>query len=134
MDLDAARDFVRRNHRAVLVTRSPDDGVQQSPVLVTVDDSGRFVVSTRGASVKAKNLLRDPRAHLCVFTDRFFGAWVYVEGRAEVIPLPEAMEPLVDYYRSISGEHDNWAEYRAAMRDEGRVLVRIAAERTGPSR
>jgi hypothetical protein len=67
-----------------------------------------------------------------VLNDRFFGDWIYIEGEADVVSLPEAMEPLVEYYRSISGEHDDWDDYRAAMEREQRVLVRITPRRVGP--
>lgn len=132
MDLEGARQFVRQHHHAVLATRTPGGGVQQSPVLVGLDAEGRFVVSSREAAFKTRNLRADPWAQLCVLTDRFFGAWVYVEGEAEVLSLPEAMEPLVDYYRGLSGEHEDWEEYREAMRRDRRVLIRIAARRVGP--
>lgn len=134
MDLERARDFVRRHHRAVLATRDRRGGVQQSPVLVGVDADGMFTVSSRETAFKTKNVLRDPRVHVCVFPDGFFGDWVYVEGRAEVLSLPAAMEPLVDYYRGLAGEHDDWEEYRESMRRERRVLLRIRAERAGPDR
>jgi PPOX class probable F420-dependent enzyme len=133
MDMDAARDFVRSHHRAVIATRTRDR-VQQAPVLVTVDADGRFLVSTPGATHKAKHLRADPWVQLCVMNDHFFGDWVYIEGEAEVVSLPEAMEPLVEYYRSISGEHDDWDEYRAAMEREQRVAVRITPRRVGPDR
>ena len=132
MDLEGARQFVRQHHHAVLATRTPGGGVQQSPVLVGLDAEGRFVVSSREAAFKTRNLRADPWAQLCVLTDRFFGAWVYVEGEAEVLSLPGAMEPLVDYYRGLSGEHEDWEEYREAMRRDRRVLIRIAARRVGP--
>ena len=134
MDLDAARDFVRSNHRAVLATRTESGGIQQSPVVVAVDAEGRFVVSSRETAYKTRNLRRDPWAQLCVFTNSFFGDWVYVEGRTEVVSLPEAMEPLVDYFRQVVGEHKDWDEYREAMRRERRVLLRIDATRAGPDR
>lgn len=134
MDVDEARDFARRHHRAVLATRTPNDGVQQTPVLVAVDADGRFVVSSRETAYKTRNLRRDPRAQLCVLTDRFFGEWVGVEGEAEVVSLPDAMDGLVDYYRSTAGEHDDWDEYRAAMERDRRVLIRISAARVGPDR
>jgi PPOX class probable F420-dependent enzyme len=134
MDLDRAREYVRRHHRAVLATRTGDGGIQQSPVLVAVDEAGRFVVSSREGAFKTRNLRRDPWAQVCVFPDAFFGEWVYVEGAAEVVSLPEAMEPLVDYFRQVSGEHDDWEEYRASMRRERRVLLRIEARRAGPDR
>lgn len=132
MDLDRAREFVRRHHRAVLATRTAS-GIQQSPVLVGLDAEGRLTVSSRETAFKAKNLRADPWAQLCVLSDGFFGDWIYVEGEAEVVPLPEAMEPLVEYYRGISGETD-WDDYRAAMRRERRVILRITPARAGPDR
>jgi PPOX class probable F420-dependent enzyme len=134
MDLDKARAFVRTHHRAVLATRTSSDGLQQSPVLVGLDDAGRLVVSSRETAYKTKNLRRDPWAQLCVFTDNFFGDWIVVEGEAEVVPLPEAMEPLVDYYRAVAGEHDDWAAYRAAMNEQRRVAIRIEPRHAGPDR
>ena len=132
MDLDQARDFVRSNHRAVLATRRPG-GIQQSPVLVGVDAEGRLTVSSREAAYKAKNLRRDPWAQLCVMNNGFFGDWLYVEGEAEVVSLPDAMEPLVEYYRGISGETD-WDDYRAGMEREHRVIIRITPTKAGPDR
>lgn len=133
MDLSQARDFVRSHHRAVMATRSPT-GVHQSPVLVGVDDEGRFTVSSRETAFKTQHLRADPWAQLCVMSDAFFGNWVYVEGEAEVVSLPEAMEPLVDYYRDISGEPDDWDEYRAGMERERRVILRITPTKAGPDR
>jgi PPOX class probable F420-dependent enzyme len=133
MDLDAARDFVRSHHRAVLATRSRT-GIQQSPVLVGVDAEGRLTVSSRETAFKVRNLRADPWAQVCVLQDGFFGQWVYVEGEAEVVSLPEAMEPLVDYYRGISGEADDWDDYRAGMERERRVILRITPLRAGPDR
>ncbi|SDS19636.1 PPOX class probable F420-dependent enzyme [Nocardioides scoriae] len=133
MDLDAAVDFVRTHHRAVLATRSPGR-VHQSPVLVGVDDRGRLVVSSRETAYKTRQLRADPWAQLCVFPDGFFGEWVYLEGKAEVVSLPEAMDLLVDYYRDISGEADDWDEYRAGMEREQRVVLRITPTRAGPQR
>ncbi|WP_299053251.1 PPOX class F420-dependent oxidoreductase [uncultured Nocardioides sp.] len=134
MDLDRVRVFAERHHRAVLATRTPSGGVQQSPVLVAVDDAGRFCVSSRETAYKTRNLRADPWAQLCVFTDAFFGTWYYLEGATEVLALPDAMEPLVDYYRRAAGEHDDWDAYRDDMRREQRVLLRITAERAGPDR
>lgn len=134
MDLDEARDFIRENHRGVLATRRRGGGIQQSPVLANVDGEGRVIISTRETAYKTKNLRRDPWAQVCVFTDRFFGRWVYVEGAAEVLSLPGAMDPLIDYYERFPGENPDWDEYRERMRREKRVLVRIALERAGPDR
>jgi PPOX class probable F420-dependent enzyme len=134
MDLDQARDFVRAHHRAVLATRTPDGRVQQSPVLVGVDAEGHLTVSTRETAYKTRNLRADPWAQLCVLNDGFFGEWIQVEGEARVVSLPEAMEPLVEYYRGISGEADDWEEYRAGMERERRVIVQITPHRAGPDR
>jgi PPOX class probable F420-dependent enzyme len=131
VDLDRARDFIRENHRGVLATHRPDGSVQQTPVLATVDDEGRVIISTRETAYKTRYLRRDPRASLCVITERFFGGWVFVEGRAEVISLPDAMEPLVDYYKRFTYQESE-DEYRERMRQERRVLLRITIGRAGP--
>lgn len=133
MDVDSAMDFIRANHRAVLATLRADGAPQLSPITAAVDDAGRVVVSTRETAYKVKNLRRDPRAWVCVFTDRFFGDWVQVDGEVTIVSLPEAMEPLVDYYRSVSGEHPDWGDYRAAMERDRRCVVRITPTRAGPT-
>jgi len=132
MDPDLARAFIGQHHRAVVATSRADGRPQLSPVTCALDSDGRVVISTRETAVKTKNLRRDPRASLCVFTDRFFGDWVQVDGIAEIISLPDAMELLVDYYRSVAGEHPDWDDYRAAMRRDRRVIVRIEITRAGP--
>jgi PPOX class probable F420-dependent enzyme len=134
MDLEAAREFMREHHRAVLATRRSDGGVQQTPVLVNVDAEGRAIISSRETAYKVRNLRRDPWAQVCVLTERFFGAWIYAEGRAEVLSLPEAMDPLIDYYKRFPDENPDWNDYRERMRREKRVLIRITLERAGPDR
>jgi PPOX class probable F420-dependent enzyme len=131
---DDAQQFVTSNHRAVLITRRPSGGLQTSPVLAGVDGGGRLVISTREAAYKTRNLRRDPTAVLCVFADGFFGSWMQIEGTAQVVSLPEAMDGLVDYYRRISGEHPDWDDYRRAMRQQQRVLVRVSIDKVGPTR
>jgi PPOX class probable F420-dependent enzyme len=131
---DDAREFVASNHRAVLITRRSSGGLQTSPVLVGVDGEGKLVISTRGGAYKVRNLRRDPNAVLCVFSDRFFGPWIQVEGTAQIVSLPEAMDGLVDYYRRISGEHPDWDDYRRAMQQQKRVLVRVSIDTVGPTR
>lgn len=134
MDLDRARDFGRTHHRAVLTTRRRGGGIQQSPVLSAVDEQGRFTISSREAAYKTLNLRVDPWAMLLVLDDAFFGSWIWVEGTVQIVSLPDAMEPLVEYYRSVSGEHSDWADYRAAMQRDRRVLLQLTAERAGPDR
>ncbi|WNB87357.1 PPOX class F420-dependent oxidoreductase [Cellulomonas sp. ATA003] len=125
-------DFVRPRHHAVLMTTRASGMPQLSPVTCGVDDVGRLVVSTYPERAKAVNLRRDPRASACVLSDDFGGAWVQIDGTAEVIDLPDSVEPLVDYFRSISGEHPDWAEYREAMVRQGKSLIRLTIETWGP--
>jgi len=132
MDPGQAADFLRAHHRAVLATSRADGRPQLSPVLCVADDAGRVLISTRETAVKTRNLRRDPRASLCVFTDGFFGEWVQAEGDVELISLPDAMDLLIDYYRRVAGEHSDWADYRAAMVRDRRVIVRITLTRAGP--
>jgi PPOX class probable F420-dependent enzyme len=134
MDISKAQDFVRRYHRGVLITYRRDGAAQSSPVLATIDDGGALVVSSREPAYKVRNLRRDPRAAYCGFNDGFFGDWLQIEGTATIVSLPDAMDGLVDYYRSISGEHSNWNDYRAAMQAERRVLISVRIERAGPDR
>lgn len=132
MDPAQAQEFLRTHHRAVLATYHPSGALQLSPVVAGVDEAGRVLVSTRQTARKTRNLEREPRATLCVMADSFFGPWIQVQGRAEVVPLPEALELLVDYYRRVAGEHPDWDDYRAAMARERRVLIRVTIERAGP--
>ena len=133
MSPDEARAFVASNHRAVLITRRSGGGLQALPVLVGMDGEGKVVISTREGAYKTRNLRRDPAAVLCVVSDGFFGGWVQIEGRAQVVSLPEAMGGLVDDYRRISGEHPDWDDYQRAMQQQRRVLVRVSIDKVGPT-
>ena len=134
MNIDEARDFIRENHRAVLATYRRDGRPQMSPVSVVLDDQGRPVISTRETAYKTRNLRRDPRVSLCVMSEAFFGKWIQIDGIAELHSLPEAMDSLVQYYRTAMGEHHDWDKYRAAMVGQQRLLLRINIERAGPDR
>lgn len=124
MTPEERRSFLRDNHHAVLVTRKQDGGVQTSPVLCGLvgDD---VVISTTQDRAKTKNLRRDPRAAVCVFTDAYFGRWVEVESIATIIDLPDALEGLRALYRQAAGEHPDWDEFDTAMAREDRCLVRL---------
>jgi PPOX class probable F420-dependent enzyme len=132
VDLDQARDFLRSNHRSVLIARKPDGSPQPSPVVHGVDAEGRVAVSSREGAYKVRNLRRDPRVTLCAFPDQFFGQWVVVSGTATVTSLPEALDPLVALYRQVGGEHPDWDEFRQAMEAERRVVVTVELEQAGP--
>lgn len=132
MDLDAARKFLREHHRSILATSRSDGLPQLSPVVHGLDDEGRVIISSRETAYKVRNLRRDAAASLCAFPDSFFGPWIQVDGQADIVSLPEAMELLVAYYRQLSGEHPDWDDYRAAMIRDRRLVIRINLERAGP--
>ena len=133
MNIDEAREFLTHNHHAVLATTRKDGRPQLSPVTATVDAQGRVLISTRAPSIKVRNLRRDPRVSLALLNDRFYGDWGQVEGIAEIVEQPEALDVLEDYYRRAAGEHPDWAEYRQAMVDEQRVVIRFVIDRAGPT-
>ncbi|MFI9379771.1 PPOX class F420-dependent oxidoreductase [Kutzneria sp. NPDC052558] len=132
VDRAALTEFLRTRHRAIIITTRADGSPQSSPVTCGVDGQGRIVVSTYPERAKVRNARRDPRVSFCVLSDEWDGPYVHVEGRAEVLDLPEALEPLVEYFRGISGEHPDWDEYRAAMVRQGKCLIRVTPTRWGP--
>ena len=134
MDLDEARAVIAEQHHAVLATLRSDGTPQMSPVVVALDAAGRVIISTRQEAYKVRNLRRDPQLWLCVLPDGFFGRWIQVTGTAEIVELPDAMELLVDHFRRVAGEHDDWDDYREAMQREDRVLVRVELPAAGPDR
>jgi PPOX class probable F420-dependent enzyme len=134
MDLDAARDFLRTHHRSVLATTRRDGRPQLSPIAHGVGDDGRVLVSSREPAYKVRNIRRDPAVSLIAVSEGWYGDWIQVDGTADIVSLPDAMELLVDYYRRVAGEHPDWGEYRRAMADEKRCLIRITVERAGPDR
>jgi PPOX class probable F420-dependent enzyme len=132
VERDELLDFVRTRHHMVLLTYRRDGSAQLSPVTAGVDNAGRVVIATYPERAKVANLRRNPSCGVMVMSDEFNEPWVQVDGTAEVIDLPDAMDPLVDYFRSISGEHSDWDEYRQAMTDQGKCLIRITPTRWGP--
>jgi PPOX class probable F420-dependent enzyme len=132
VDLPALLEFIRPRHKMMLTTFRSDGSLQSSPVTGGVDGQGRVVISSYPQRAKSANIRRNSTASLVVFSDEFNGAYVQVDGGAEVIDGPDAVEPLVDYYRVIAGEHPDWGEYRRAMVEQGKCLIRITPRRWGP--
>ncbi|HET7398433.1 MAG TPA: PPOX class F420-dependent oxidoreductase [Intrasporangium sp.] len=132
VDREGLLDFVRPRHSMVLVTTRADGRPQTSPVTGGVDEQGRIVISTYPERAKTSNARRRPAVSVLVLSDDFGGAWVQVDGECEVLDLPEALEPLVDYYRAVAGEHPDWDEYRDAMRAQGKSLIRVTPTSWGP--
>ena len=125
VDLEGLLEFVRPRHRVILVTHRAGGEPQLSPVTAGVDGAGRIVVSSYPERAKIVNLRRNHDASVLVLSDEWNGPWVQVDGTVELLDLPDALEPLCEYYRSISGEHPDWDEYRAAMQRQGKVLIRL---------
>jgi PPOX class probable F420-dependent enzyme len=132
VDRDELLAFLRRRHHVILSTTRADGTVQSSPVTAGVDADGRLVVATYPQRAKVRNLRHRSTASACVLSDEWNGPCVRIDGTAEVLDLPEALEPLVDYFRCISGEHSDWDEYRDAMKRQGKCLIRLTIERWGP--
>ena len=133
LDRDQLLDFVRPRHRMILLTQRVDGSPQASPVTGGVDDSGRIVITTYPERAKTRNARREPAVSVVVLSDEWNGAWVQVDGTAEVIDAVDDVEPFVEYFRNISGEHSDWDEYRQAMVDQGKSILRITPTRWGPA-
>jgi len=127
-DRQTIRDFARETTRAVLVTRRQDGGLQSSPMAVLADDDGNILTATRAKNAKTYNLVRDPRIALCLFTERWPGPWMHVEGEVKITRLPEAMPLLVDYY-GRRGQDTSTDAFRQRMLSEDRVLIRVTPTR-----
>lgn len=132
VEIDELLDFVRPRHHFLLITRRSDGSPQASPVSGGVDPEGRLVIATYPERAKVRNARADARVSVVVLSDEWDDAWVQVDGTCEVLDVPEALDAFVDYFRSISGEHPDWDEYRQAMIDQGKSLLRITPERWGP--
>jgi PPOX class probable F420-dependent enzyme len=132
VELDAHLDFVRPRHRLLLATSRRGGRPQISPVSGGVDPQGRIVISTYPTRAKTRNAERNPEVSVLVLSDDWNGPWVQVDGDAEVLHMPEAVDGLVEYFRCISGEHPDFDEYREAMRIQDKSLIRITPTRWGP--
>jgi PPOX class probable F420-dependent enzyme len=132
VDRNGLLDFLRPRHRVVLMTTRRDGSPQASPVTAGVDAQGRLVVATYPERSKVANARREPAGSALVLSDDWNGEWVQVWGMLEVLDLPDALEPLLDYFRAVSGEHPDWDEYRQAMVDQGKSLLRLTIDRWGP--
>ena len=132
VDLDQLLEFIRPRHHMVLITHRRDGSPQASPVTAGVDEQGRIVISTYPERAKTANARRGPRGQRPGPVRRLRRRLGAGRRHCEVLDLPDALEPLVDYFRAISGEHPDWDEYREAMRAQGKSLLRITPTRWGP--
>jgi PPOX class probable F420-dependent enzyme len=132
VDLDGLLEFVRPRHHMIVMTWRSDGTVQSSPVTGGVDSQGRIVVASYPERAKVHNARRNGKASVLVLSDDFGGAWVHIDCTAEVLDVPAAIEPLVEYFRSIAGEHPDWDEYRQAMVVQEKSLLRLTPQRWSP--
>lgn len=135
MNISTAREFLARHHWGVLTTRRKNGSLQMSPVTVGIDAAGRAIISSRETAYKVNNLRRDPRAAVCAFTNEFHGeGWVQINGSAQIVSLPEAIETLVYLERQAKGENRDWPSFHQRMAREKRVIIRISIDDVGPKR
>jgi PPOX class probable F420-dependent enzyme len=132
VDRDGLAQFVVGKHHWVLATTRGDGRPQMSLVTGGMLPSGRLAIATYPERVKARNVRRNPLVSVGVMGDRFNDAWVQIDGNAEVVDLPAAADVLVEYFRSISGEHSDWDEYRVAMAEQGKCAILIDPVRWSP--
>jgi PPOX class probable F420-dependent enzyme len=129
MQISEAMEFVAEHKNAMLLAIKSDGRPQSSNIAYVVNDAGQILVSVTEGRAKTKNLRRDPRASLHVNRDDFW-AYVVIEADVELTPVAvrpddETVDQLVEYYRSVAGEHDNWDEYRQAMVDDQRLILTL---------
>ena len=133
MEIADAQKFIKDNHRACIAVRQKDGWPQMTLVTPGIDAAGRIILTSRGTTYKVKHLRRDPKVSMLIFGEQFSGSkFVQIHGSAEVVDLPHAMDGLIDWYKTVRGEHKNWEDYKQQVTDEKRVLIRINIEKVGP--
>ncbi len=133
VEIEIAKEFLQKHHWGILATQRKNGNLQMSPVTVGLDSAGRAIISSRETAYKVNNLRRDPRAALCAITASFHGeGWVQINGAAEIISLPHALDILIYLQRQVYGEHKSWPEFHERMAREKRVIIRINIESVGP--
>ncbi|HET9882460.1 MAG TPA: pyridoxamine 5'-phosphate oxidase family protein [Candidatus Binatia bacterium] len=135
MDIADAQEFLRHNHHGVLVARKRDDSLQMTLVSPVMGDDGRVTITARESTYKVKNIRRNPQVSLLVYGEKFNGSnYIQVDGKAEVIAQPQAMDIVLDWHRQIRGEPASWDEIRKKTLAEGRIAIRLTIEKVGPQK
>ncbi|MDG2114222.1 MAG: PPOX class F420-dependent oxidoreductase [Actinomycetota bacterium] len=125
-------EFVSGKSRWVLSTTRADGRPQMSLVTGTITPAGELLISTYPQRVKTLNAKRNPLVSVAVMGDEFNGEWVQIDGEAEVSDAPDSVDGLVEYFQCIRGDHPDWDEYRQAMLDQGKSVIRITPTRWSP--
>ena len=133
MNIADAQEFLRHNHHGVLVARRRDGSLQMTLVSPVIGDDGKVTITARESTYKVKNIRRNPQVSLLVFGEKFNGSnYIQVDGKAEVIAHPQAMDIVLDWHRQIRGEPASWDEIRNKTLAEGRIAIRLTIEKVGP--
>ena len=133
MELSRALDFARTTTHGILVTLRRNGLPQLSNILYAVGDDGVVRISITADRAKYTNLQRNPWSALHVSRSDFF-AYAVFEGEAQLSPVAadvddDTVAELVELYRALMGEHDDWDAYRKAMVDDRRAVVRLRPTR-----
>ncbi len=133
MDISEAKNFLKTAHHGCLVTRKKDGSLQMTLVSPVLGSDGNVIITARDTTYKVKNIKRNPQVSLLVYGDKFHGSnYIQIDGKAEVIPHPAAMDMVLDWHRKIRGERDSWDEIRQKTLAEGRIAIRVNIEKVGP--
>jgi PPOX class probable F420-dependent enzyme len=133
MEIAEAQEFLKHNHHGVLVARKRDGSLQMTLVSPVMGGDGKVTITARENTYKVKNIRRNPEVSLLVYGDKFNGSnYIQVDGKAEVIPLPQAMDIVLDWHRQIRGEPANWDDIRKKTLAESRIAIRLSIEKVGP--
>jgi PPOX class probable F420-dependent enzyme len=133
MDIADAQEFLKHNHQGVLVARKRDGSLQMTLVSPVIGEDGRVTITARESTYKVKNIRRNPQVSLLVFGEKFNGSnYIQVDGKAEVIAHPQAMDIVLAWHRQIRGEPASWDEIRKKTLAEGRIAIRLTIEKAGP--
>jgi PPOX class probable F420-dependent enzyme len=133
MDIIEAQEFLRHKHRGALVARKRDGSLQMTLVSPVLGADGTVTITARETTYKVKNIRRNPQVSLLVFGEQFNGSdYIQIDGKAEVIPHPDAMNIVLDWHRQIRGEPASWDDIRKKTLAEGRIAIRLTIEKVGP--
>jgi PPOX class probable F420-dependent enzyme len=133
MEIAEAQDFLKHNHQGVLVARKRDGSLQMTLVSPVIGADGKVIITARDTTYKVKNITRNPQISLLVYGEKFNGSnYIQIDGKAEVIRHPQAMDIVLDWHRQIRGEPKSWDEIRQKTLAEGRIVIRVTIEKVGP--
>ena len=134
MEIAEAKEFLKHNHRGVLVARKKDGrSLQMTLVSPVLGSDGNVVITARDKTFKVKNIRRNPEVSLLIYGDKFNGSnYIQIDGRAEVIVHPDAMPIVLDWHKQIRGEPKSWDEIKQKTLAEGRIAIRLTIEKCGP--